>query len=72
MTNRHLNKDGVGLGLAISANLAKALGGEIKVYSKLRTGSTFILKIPWVSPIGVRLSSGHLNRAIVKRDSGEQ
>lgn len=32
-TNRHLNKEGVGLGLTISKNLSKALGGDITVRS---------------------------------------
>ena len=29
MCNRHLNRQGVGLGLTISKNIANALGGEI-------------------------------------------
>jgi C4-dicarboxylate-specific signal transduction histidine kinase len=29
MKNRELNQEGVGLGLTISKNLAKALGGDI-------------------------------------------
>ena len=33
MLNRELNQDGVGLGLAISRNLAIAMGGDIKVKS---------------------------------------
>ena len=33
--NRHLNKEGVGLGLTVSRNLAKALGGDITVESEL-------------------------------------
>ena len=39
MTNRHLNKEGVGLGLTISKNLAKALGGDIIVKSQINEGS---------------------------------
>jgi signal transduction histidine kinase len=48
MKNRELNKEGVGLGLTISKNLAKALGGDIYVQSEIGVGSSFTLKIPVV------------------------
>ena len=48
MKNRELNKEGVGLGLTISKNLAKALGGDIYVQSQIGVGSSFTLKIPVV------------------------
>ena len=35
MNFRELNKDGVGLGLTISKNIAKAFGGDIHVESKV-------------------------------------
>ena len=38
--------EGVGLGLAISRELARAMGGDITVKSKLRVGSTFTLTLP--------------------------
>ena len=44
-TNRDLNKEGVGLGLTISKNLAQALGGEIKVTSEEGVGSIFTLSM---------------------------
>jgi C4-dicarboxylate-specific signal transduction histidine kinase len=34
MNNRNLNKEGVGLGLTVSKNISKALGGDIKVISE--------------------------------------
>ena len=43
---RELNKEGVGLGLAISKNMAIALGGDIKVESTPGVGSRFTLFIP--------------------------
>ncbi|TNV83597.1 hypothetical protein FGO68_gene16577 [Halteria grandinella] len=43
MSNRELNVDGVGLGLSISLNLARALGGDLEVVSKVGIGSTFTL-----------------------------
>ena len=47
--------DGVGLGLAISRELARAMGGDITVESKLGSGSTFTLTLPRVRlPIGVQ------------------
>lgn len=43
-----MNIEGVGLGLTISQNLAKALGGSIRVESNVGIGTTFILTIPLV------------------------
>lgn len=45
MEDRELNKQGCGLGLSISKNLSKILGGDIEVVSEKNIGSTFILKI---------------------------
>ena len=46
MDNRQLNKEGVGLGLTISRNIAHALGGDIKVKSTVGKGSIFIFSLP--------------------------
>ena len=46
INNRELNREGVGLGLTISKNLAKALGGDIFATSSIGIGSSFTLKIP--------------------------
>lgn len=39
-------RPGVGLGLAISRDLARAMGGDIHVQSQLGRGSTFTLELP--------------------------
>lgn len=44
--DRCMNKEGVGLGLMISKNLANALGGDIVVTSKESQGTCFTLIVP--------------------------
>jgi Histidine kinase-, DNA gyrase B-, and HSP90-like ATPase len=44
--NREFNKEGVGLGLAVSRSIARALGGDIKVQSTEGIGSIFTLVLP--------------------------
>lgn len=46
MSNRHLNAEGVGLGLAVSKDIAEALGGGINVESEEGVGSRFVFNLP--------------------------
>ena len=39
-------RKGIGLGLAISRDLARAMGGDITVSSVVGEGSTFVLELP--------------------------
>jgi signal transduction histidine kinase len=50
--DRRLNspKEGVGLGLAISRDLARGMGGELSVASTPGEGSTFTLRLPGHEP----------------------
>ena len=45
--------DGVGLGLAISRDLARGMGGDLTVESEEGCGSTFILTVPLADPATV-------------------
>jgi len=42
--------EGVGLGLAISRDLARGMGGDLTAESRLGSGSTFILTLPAYRP----------------------
>ena len=50
--DRALNRphDGVGLGLAISRDLARGMGGELTVTSEVGHGSVFSLRLPVAAP----------------------
>lgn len=42
----HAKAGGSGIGLALTSELIKVMGGEIQVESKLGTGTTFLVKLP--------------------------
>eukprot|EP00347_Sterkiella_histriomuscorum_P022748 403337305 len=47
MKNRDLNREGCGLGLQVSKNLANAMGGNIEFKSLFGKGSLFVLSLPY-------------------------
>ena len=55
---RALNRthEGVGLGLAISRDLARAMEGDITVESEVGRGSVFTLTLPQAAPVPARVS----------------
>jgi signal transduction histidine kinase len=48
--SRRSKREGVGLGLAISRKLARAMGGDITVASEEGRGSTFTVSVPLAAP----------------------
>jgi len=65
---------GTGLGLYISKEICKNMGGDIRAYSKLRKGSTFIVCIPTTalagqesSQLNIKLDDGVIPRIKAKK-----
>ena len=57
----HKRQIGTGLGLYITKEICKKMNGDVRAYSKLETGSTFIICIPTSSVVNG--SSDQLNRS---------
>ena len=57
----HKRQIGTGLGLYITKEICKKMNGDVRAYSKLETGSTFIICIPTSSV--VNNGSNQLNRS---------
>jgi signal transduction histidine kinase len=43
---------GTGLGLSVTRKLARLLGGDVTVASRMGAGSTFLLTLPMKAPVG--------------------
>jgi signal transduction histidine kinase len=43
---------GTGLGLSVTRKLARLLGGDVTVASKMGAGTTFVLTLPMKAPVG--------------------
>jgi signal transduction histidine kinase len=43
---------GTGLGLSVTRKLARLLGGDVTVASKMGSGTTFLLALPMKAPVG--------------------
>ncbi len=60
----HSPSDGVGLGLAISRDLARGMGGDITVTSEVNRGSAFELVLPQFTSVKQNIASlGYSNEA---------
>jgi two-component system, sensor histidine kinase and response regulator len=47
---------GTGLGLSVTRKLARLLGGDVTVASRVGSGTTFLLKLPLMAPAGETVS----------------
>ena len=52
-----MNPDGVGLGLTLSLEYARGMGGDLRVRSEVGKGSTFTLSLPVAQPDGAPVST---------------
>ncbi len=71
-----MNREGVGLGLTISKNLAVALGGDIRVRSVVGQGSTFTLVLPIrdyekIQAVSSKVHSGEVGKREMETEENE-
>jgi signal transduction histidine kinase/CheY-like chemotaxis protein len=59
---------GTGLGLAICRNLARAMGGDVTVTSRLGEGATFVLDLPYVATAGVEQEEAATALVVIERN----
>ncbi|MBB3692240.1 ATP-binding protein [Sphingomonas sp. BK580] len=59
---------GTGLGLAICRNLARAMGGDVSVTSRLGEGATFVLDLPYVAAAGIEQEVEAVALVVVERN----
>ncbi|MDD5296436.1 MAG: PAS domain S-box protein [Rhodocyclaceae bacterium] len=58
---------GTGLGLAISMTMAKLMGGEIRVKSRIGEGSEFEFRLPLLEPVAGTMTAGQTATAYAPR-----
>ena len=63
----HAKAGGTGIGLSLTRELVKAMGGEISVESKVGLGSTFLVKLPVTNNSAFEEKSVLIDRQFIDR-----